>query len=70
MLFVIGRVFANVQILIKLVLSLEPFGIFGIHIDIDKLQPKVLLNVIFIRFGRGFTEVKNLKIKWLAISLE
>ena len=30
------------------------------HIDIDKLQPKVLLNVIFIQFSQGFTEVKLL----------
>ena len=34
---------------VKLVLSLDPFGIvkFCIHIDIDKLQPKALPNVIF-----------------------
>ena len=34
---------------VKLVLSLDPFGIvkFCIHIDIDKLEPKALPDVIF-----------------------
>ena len=52
MTFIIGGGFAEVQMFIKveLTLSLELFLdiwiIFYIHTDIDKLQPKVLPNII------------------------
>ena len=56
MTFIIGGGFAELQTLIKLELapSLELWNIriiFSIHTDIDKLQPKVLPNVVFIETG-------------------
>ena len=70
MLFVIGRGFAEFQILIKLklALSLEPFVIcisikFRIHIYIYKLQAMVLPNFIFhiiwSRVCRGKNSKRN-----------
>ena len=51
MTFIIGEGFAEVHMLIKLELTSLTFWniwiIFCIHVDIDKLQPKILTNFIF-----------------------
>ena len=59
--FIIGRVFAEVQSLIKvkLALSLEPLGILCILIDTDKLQPKVLPTIIFHTIWSKFCRGQN-----------
>ena len=73
--FVIGRGFANVQILIKVKVALSQtfWNIsikFCIHVDIDKLQSKGLPNVIFHTTLSRLCRGKNSKIKKPAIALE
>ena len=66
MTFINGRAFADAQIFVKveLALTLELFfniWIFSIQINIDKLQPKVLPNVIFHTVWSRLCRVQNLK---------